>query len=72
VKRLAIALVLPAFLMVGCGENTQFSEDHGPDQIIPDTQSYVKRVNIEGRDCVIFRDGSMGGIWCSDSTGVTP
>lgn len=65
-KRLALALILPVFL-VGCGSsdpNDSYSPDNGEKSDIPEGGHYIKKVDVDGTTCVIYRDGSMGGVDC--------
>jgi hypothetical protein len=61
----SVALVL-SLLLSGCGaEGPGYSNDVGDDTSeIPNSTYYIKQVNVGQTNCVIFRDGNMGGITC--------
>lgn len=80
-KRIILAaLVLPVFL-VGCGapadepgDNTTdgTSTGYGDGALIPDTNYYVKKIDVGGTDCVIYKDGDVGNITCGWPVSATP
>lgn len=62
-----VAPVALLFSLSACGEPAAggYSDDPGERSIVPSTTAYVKEVTLDsGIVCVIFRDGSMGGISC--------
>jgi uncharacterized protein YceK len=65
VKRLVVALVA-VLALSACGSQG-YSE--GPDEPnkgqVPAGASYLEEVEVDGTTCVIYRDGSMGGIDCN-------
>lgn len=69
-----VAMMLP-FSFAACGapaettgdsydyEHTEPTPSNGQENLL-DAFSYIKKVDVEGVPCVVFRDGDMGGVSC--------
>lgn len=44
---------------------TKDADRHPGGSQVPDGGYYIQHVNVDGTDCIIYRDGSMGGITCN-------
>jgi hypothetical protein len=69
-------LLVPAIFLVGCGAqesydtpspsgDASFDGGYGDDHIVPEDDYYVKKFDIDGTTCVIYKDGKAGGLSCN-------
>lgn len=80
-KRFMVAVLVPLVFLVGCGDvadepgdstSDGTSTGYGDGALIPDTNYYVKKVDVGGTDCVIYKDGDVGNVTCNWVGPATP
>jgi hypothetical protein len=64
--KVAGALALAGIFLTACGAGAEggYSDDAGESSVIPNKDSYVKMIDVNGTPCVIFNDINGGGIDC--------